>query len=156
MEIKHWADTSALLHQPLIDSQVKIAISSITLQELEHIKNNDKESTQTKYKAREIVRSILTSDKFEVILTDNKKIDKMLNKYRFLNNINDHRILCAAEIYAIETGQNIIFLTNDSLQYLFALELPHLDAVYPMGTEITEKYNEEWYKIDYIQQHFVL
>jgi len=31
MAIKHWADTSALLHQQLLDPQVKIAISSITL-----------------------------------------------------------------------------------------------------------------------------
>ena len=45
MEIKHFADTSALLHQSgLLEPQVKIAISSITLQELEHIKNSDKEN----------------------------------------------------------------------------------------------------------------
>ena len=32
MEIKHWADTSALLHwSTLMDPQVKIAISSLTL-----------------------------------------------------------------------------------------------------------------------------
>lgn len=144
MEIKHWADTSALLHQPLMESQVKIAISSITLQELEHIKNSDKESTQTKFKAREAVRQILTSNNFDVIMTDNRKIDKMLKKYPFLSNINDHRILCAAEIYANEIGHDIIFLTSDALQYLSALHMPHLEAVYPMGSELTEKYEEEW------------
>ena len=145
MEIKHWADTSALLHQNgLLDPQIRIAISSITLQELEHIKNNDKEDNQTKFKARAIVREILTSDRFEVILTDNKKIDKMLKKYPFLSDINDHRILCAAELYAIEKGYSIIFITSDSLQYLFAAEMPHLDAVYPMGTELSEKNDEEW------------
>ena len=145
MDIKHWADTSALLHQKNIaDTQVKITISSITLQELEHIKNSDKESIQTKYQAREIVRAILTSDKFDVILTDNRKIDKMLKKYPFLSNINDHRIICAAELYAIEEGQDIIFLTSDALQYLSALHMPHLNAVYPMGTELEEKYDEEW------------
>ena len=144
MEIKHWADTSALLHQPLIDSKVKIAISSITLQELEHIKNSDKETVQTKFKAREAVRHILTSDMFDVVLTDNRKIDKMLKKYSFLSNINDHRILCAAEIYAIEESHDIIFLTSDALQYLSALHLPHLNAVYPMGTEMEDKVDEEW------------
>ena len=144
MEIKHWADTSALLHQSLTDSQVKIAISSITLQELEHIKNNDKESNQIKFKAREIVRQILTSDMFDVIMTDNRRIDKLLKKHPFLSDINDHRILCAAELYAEDTNQDIIFLTSDALQYLFALQLPHLSAVYPMGNEIEEKYNEEW------------
>ena len=144
MEIKHWADTSALLHQPLLDSKVKIAISSITLQELEHIKNSDKENTQTKFLAREAVRQILTSNMFDVIMIDNRKIDKMLKKYPYLNNINDHRILCAAEIYAIENDRDIIFLTSDALQYLSALHMPHLSAVYPMGTELAEKYEEEW------------
>ena len=144
MGIKHWADTSALLHQPLLDTEVKIAISSITLQELEHIKNSEKENNQTKFKAREAVRTILTSGRFEIILTDNRKIDKMLKKYSFLSNINDHRILCAAEIYAIENDHDIIFLTSDALQYLSALHLPHLDAVYPMGTELSEKREEDW------------
>lgn len=144
MTIKHWADTSALLHQKgLLNPSVKIAISSITLQELEHIKNSDKESLQIKYQAREIVRQILTSNNFDVILTDNKKIDKLLKKYPFLSNINDHRIICAAEEYAIENNEDIIFLTSDALQYLCALHMPHLDAVYPMGDEGGEK-SDEW------------
>ncbi len=143
MEIKHWADTSALLHQSLTDSKVKIAISSITLQELEHIKNSDKENAQTKFRAREIVRQILTSDIFNVVMTDNRKVDKLLKKYPFLSNINDHRILCEAEIYAAENDINLIFLTSDALQYLFALEMPHLSAVYPMGNESPEVV-EEW------------
>ena len=144
MTVKHWADTSALLHQKgLLNPSVKIAISSITLQELEHIKNSDKESLQIKYQAREIVRQILTSNNFDVILTDNKKIDKLLKKYPFLSNINDHRIICAAEEYAIENNEDIIFLTSDALQYLCALHMPHLDAVYPMGDEGGEK-SDEW------------
>lgn len=144
MNIRHWADTSALLHQAgLIDPKVDIAISTITIQELEHIKNNDKDD-KIKYKAREAVRSILTTGKFETVMTDNKKIDKMLKKYSFLSDIPDHRILCAAEIYAIEHNIEVIFMTSDALQYLFALQMPHLDAVYPMGTEQAEKRDEEW------------
>lgn len=145
MEIKHWADTSAILHQKdLINAQNKIAISPLTLQELEHIKDNEKETTQIKFLAREAVRAILTTDKFEVVLTDNKKIDKMLKKYPFLNNINDHRIICAAELYAIEEGHTVIFLTNDALQYLCASQMPHLSAVYPIGSEIQNPIDEEW------------
>lgn len=144
MNIRHWADTSALLHQAgLIDPKVDIAISTITIQELEHIKSNDKDD-KIKYKAREAVRSILTTGKFETVMTDNKKIEKMLKKYSFLSDIPDHRILCAAEIYAIEHNIEIIFMTSDALQYLFALQMPHLDAVYPMGTEQAEKRDEEW------------
>ena len=144
MTIRHWADTSALLHQKgLIDPQVSTAISTITIQELEHIKSSEKDD-KTKYKAREAVRSILNSGKFEVVMTDNHKIDKMLKKYSFLRDIPDHRILCAAELYAIEHDQDLIFLTSDALQYLFALQMPHLNAVYPMGSEQLEKHDEDW------------
>lgn len=98
----HFADTSALLHQDgLIDSQIYIAISPITVQELEYIKEHE-ENKNIRYRAREAVRSILTNNNLDVILTDNKKIDKLLNKYRFLNNINDHRILLSAELLGIE------------------------------------------------------
>lgn len=144
MSIRHWADTSALLHQEgLLSPKTKIAISTVTLSELEHIKENSDDKT-LKYKAREAVRSILTDSNFEVIMSDNKKIDKMIKKYNFLSDIPDHRILCAAELYATEQGHDIIFLTSDSLQYLFALQIPHLSAAYPMGTEQNNKREMEW------------
>lgn len=143
MNINRWADTSALLHQPLLDSTVGLAISTITLAELEHIKNSDKDE-QTKYYAREAVRSILTNDNFDVILTDNQKINKLLRKYHFLSDIPDHRIICAAELYAEEQGHEVIFLTSDSLQYLFAQHMPHLSPVYPMGDELVSKKQVEW------------
>lgn len=142
MKIKHWADTSALLHQPLLDTEIGIAISTVTVAELEHIKNSNENET-TKYKAREAVRALLTNPKFDVILTDNKRIDKMLKKYKFLSNIPDHRILCAAELYAVDQGEDIVFLTSDALQYLFAQQMPHLSATYPMGNEEMLS-REEW------------
>lgn len=142
MNINHWADTSALLHQSLFNIEVNTAISTITVAELEHIKNSN-ENEDVKFKAREVVRSILNNN-FNVIFTDNHKIDKMLKKYRFLSDIPDHRIICAAEIQAIEQGHNIIFLTSDALQYLFALQMPHLMAAYPMGNEQVFNDNKEW------------
>lgn len=141
--IKHFADTSALLHQPLLNPEINMAISAITVKELEYIKSHS-EDENLKYKAREAVRAILTSNRFEVLTTDNRKINKMLKKYPFLSDIPDHRILCAAEIKAIEQDQDIIFLTSDALQYLFALQMPHLMATYPMGTEEAFKKEEDW------------
>lgn len=143
MKLRHWADTSALLHQPLLNSDIKIGISTVTVSELEHIKESN-EDENIKYKAREAVRAILVNNNIEVITTDNHRIDKMLKKYSFLSNIPDHRILCAAEIYAIDNNQDVIFLTSDALQYLFALQMPHLMATYPMGTEQAFKREEEW------------
>lgn len=143
--IRKWCDTSALLHQEiLIEPNEKIAISPLTLQELEHIKDNKNETEQIKRLARETVRNILTSDNFETIMVSNKEIDKLLKKYSFLDNINDHRILCAAEITAIKQDHKILFLTSDALQYLMALKMPHLEALYPVGNEITFKHDNEW------------
>lgn len=142
--IKHFADTSALLHQAgLIEPDVDIAISPLTVAELEYIKEHE-EDKGIRYLAREAVRSIMTNRRLHVIMPDNRIIDKLLKKYRFLSNINDHRILLAAEAFAIQQDKDIIFLTSDALQYLFAQQLPHLDAVYPMGEELAFKKEEEW------------
>lgn len=140
--IFHFADTSAVLHQ-VFDPQIKIAISPLTLHELEHIKDSDKVSEDIKFKAREATRNILEEKNFKIILSNNHKIDKLLRKYPFLSNINDHRILLAAELAAIEQGHDIIFLTNDALQYSFALQMPHLMATYPMSS-LSQKEEETW------------
>ena len=142
--ITHFADTSALLHQDgLLDPAVHIAISPLTVSELEYIKEHE-EDKHIRYLAREAVRSILTSNKLDVIIPDNRQIDKLLKKYTFLNNINDHRILLTAEAIASRQDKDIIFLTSDALQYLFAQQLPHLQPVYPMGEELAYKREEEW------------
>jgi len=40
--IKHWADTSAVLHWNTVEA--RIAISPLTVSELEHIKTNERAS----------------------------------------------------------------------------------------------------------------
>lgn len=135
--IKHWADTSAILHQKF--NEAHVAMSPLTLQELEHIKTSEHASQDIKYRAREAVRNIISnSNNYSVILSDNHKIDKMLNKYKFLSNINDHRIICAAELYAEEQKEDIIFLTSDATQYMFALQMPHLMAAYSANEKVEE------------------
>ena len=142
--VTHFADTSAILHQDgLINPSIDLAISPLTVSELEKIKDYD-DNEKIRYKAREAVRSIMTNNRINVIMPNNKKIDKLLNKYTFLSNINDHRILCAAELLAIEQDKNVIFITSDALQYLFAQQLPHLEPVYPMGEEILAKNESDW------------
>ena len=98
--IKHWADTSALLHWNL--GETSVGISPLTLAELEHIKTNERESQDTKYQAREAILKIINTNAFIPVLVSNTKIDRLLKKYNFLSNINDHRILLAAEITAKE------------------------------------------------------
>lgn len=137
--IKHWADTSALLHWNL--GETSVGISPLTLAELEHIKTNERESQDTKYQAREAIRKIINTNAFIPVLVSNTKIDRLLKKYDFLSNINDHRILLAAEITAKEQGEDIVFLTSDAAQYTFALQMPHLLAAYCDGKK---DQLEEW------------
>lgn len=139
--IERWCDTSALLHQKGLINP--ISIDTLTLKELEHLKDNSNDET-IKYLAREAVRTILTSQKINVIFTNNKKIDKMLKKYSFLSNINDHRIICAAELAAIDQNKTITFITSDALQYLFASQMPHLEATFQFEDELIEKSPDDW------------
>lgn len=136
--IKHFADTSYILHGA---AEGHIAISPLTLCELEHIKGNEHESSEIKFLAREAIRKIMEGSKYEVVLDNNKKIDKLLKKYNFLSNINDHRIILAAEIFAQEENKDIIFLTCDAAQYQFALQMPHLMTTYAPARQAP---TEEW------------
>lgn len=138
--IKYWADTSALLHQKDFINSEELAISTITIQELEHIKTTS-ENEQIKFQARELVRTILSASKVRIVASNNHKIDKLLKRYPFLNNINDHRIICSAELCAAEQHSEIIFITNDALQYLFATQMPHLKAIYSLGEK---QESDEW------------
>ena len=135
---KTFLDTSALLHQTL-HSDANYYISPLTLTELEKIKTS-RESEDIKYKARESVRKILGSGNITVVMQDQRKIDKLLKKHNFLSDINDHRILCAAELLAIELGTDVIFMTNDAMQYLFALRMPHLLAAHPAEKPLMEEW----------------
>lgn len=135
---KTFLDTSALLHQTL-PSDANYYISPLTLTELEKIKTS-RESEDIKYKAREAVRKILGSSNITVVMQDQRKIDKLLKKHNFLSDINDHRILCAAELLAIELGTDVIFMTNDAMQYLFALRMPHLLAAHPAEKPLMEEW----------------
>ena len=138
--IKYWADTSALLHQKDFINSEELAISTITLQELEHIKTTS-DNDQIKFQARELVRTILSASKVRIVASNNHKIDKLLKRYPFLNNINDHRIICSAELCAAEQHAEITFITNDALQYLFATQMPHLKAIYSLGEK---QESDEW------------
>ena len=96
---KVFLDTSAVLAGE-INNHNRVYLSPITLAELENIKTSDKKPDNIKYLAREAVRDILKSSNVTFTNTNNKKIDKLLKKYNFLSNINDHRILCEAILCA--------------------------------------------------------
>lgn len=124
MEI-YFLDTSAILNGALYN-YAQCYISPLTLSELESIKTSTLKDEHTKYLAREAIRKIINSDSIQITLFSERKLIHIIKKYSFLSDINDHKILAAAEL--LGKDNQVIFITNDSTQFLFARQLPHLNA----------------------------
>ena len=123
----NFLDTSAVLNGALQQYE-NCYISPISLLELEHIKNSKEKDEEIKLQSRKAIREILSSfDKIKVELVNNKKIDNLINKYNYLSNINDHRIICEAVL--LGQKNDVCFITSDSLQYLFAQKMPHISTL---------------------------
>lgn len=106
-------DTSSLLLKAnnLFDNNERFAISSITLEELEHIKtatNKDADIKYSAYKLTQILHKHIGEYDVE-IYSDNLK-DPIVSTGIYLNN--DAKILACALNYEKAKGQ-IIFITND-------------------------------------------
>lgn len=125
----NFLDTSAVLHGELKNNLDKIYISPITLMELENIKTNGK-NDNIKYLAREAVRDILTFQNVFVETPPQKAIDKILKKYPFLSDINDHRIICEAAWLVSQTTAQVTFVTCDAAQSLFSKQITNLTTHY--------------------------
>ena len=105
-------DTNALLLGDIPTE--KFVISSITLKELENIKNSDKKNEDAKYKARQILRK-LESAHYEVVNFKMKML-KPLKKSDFEIN-NDAKIIASAIYYTkpsmFAKKRNIEFVSGD-------------------------------------------
>lgn len=132
----NFLDTSAVLHKGSLKQFKNIYISPITLMELENIKTNSIKSDEIKYLARNAVRDIINSTDIHTEIISQREIDRLLKKYNFLSNINDHRIICEAEILARQ--EEVQFVTADGAQYLFASKLPHLTVLLYHETHTVE------------------
>ena len=135
----YYLDSSAVINgaMPLFEN---ICISPLVISELEHIKTSNTTNENTKYAARQAVREIITSNSIRIPMLSQRRIDKLLKKYNFLSNINDHRILCEAVILGEE--EQVTFVTSDYTQYLFAQELPIRAILYESEPEEEEEKSE--------------
>lgn len=117
--MRNFLDTSAILNGaiPLYNN---INISSFVLSELENLKTNET-NEHSKYLARQIVRDIICSNEIKIELVSQKKVNKIMQKYDFLLNINDSRIIAEAVVAA--KNEQICLITSDYLQYLTALQI---------------------------------
>lgn len=123
----NFLDTSTVLNGGLKLFE-NVYISPLVLIELEQIKNSLNKDYKIKYLAREAVRDIITSTNISYSTISQKHINKVLKRYDFLSDINDHRLLCEALILAEE--QEIKFITSDSALLLFARQFPQLKVLY--------------------------
>lgn len=103
-------DTNALLE--LMDKILAepFVISSVTLEELEHIKTSNTKTEEIRYKARKVVHLLDENrDKYEVVIYNND-IKQILIELGLEDN-NDNKI-CACAKYACQKD-DINFVTND-------------------------------------------
>lgn len=132
----HFLDTSAILNGGL-HKFLNVYVSPLVITELENIKQSNK-SEAIKYQAREAVREIIASDNIQYNFISQKQLKKIIDKYDFLIESNDHYILAEAEQLGRMGENSIHFITSDGAQYLFAQQLPHIIAEF-LGTTIEEK-----------------
>jgi len=111
----NFLDTSAILNGA-INIYDNIYISPIVLAELENIKTSIHKDDSLKYKARQAVRDILVNKDILIKPISTKLIDKTFKEYPFLNNINDHRILCEALVLDKKV-EPVNFITSDCALY---------------------------------------
>lgn len=131
----NFLDTSAILNGGLTLFE-NVYISPLAITELEEIKNSKNKDDKIKYLARQAVRDIITSTNINYSMFPQKRIDKLLRKYDFLSNINDHRLLCEALLLAEEN--QVKFITGDGTLYLFAEQFPQLKTLYLAEDEETD------------------
>ena len=134
MKIKFY-DTSSLLKKvdTLFEGEETIAISSITLEELENIKTSSNKDADIKYSARKLLRILDdNTDNYEVVIFKDKYLKPIVKTGISINN--DMKILsCAIEL---NKKNKIQFVTNDlALKHIALL---FFDNVYCVAEEVDE------------------
>lgn len=122
MERIKFYDTNELLHS--LDSiEGKIYLSSITLQELEHIKTSKNKDEDVRFEARKVTRYLREhQDSYECIVVE-KKHYKLLNKMN-LEPDNDNLIIACAKL--LEKYYDVEFVTDDICCYNIAKSIFNL------------------------------
>ena len=126
-------DTSSLLLKAdtLFEDQEKFAISSVTLEELEHIKTAANKDADVKYAARKLTHILDTHMGEYDVEIFNEGMEKPVAKAGIYIN-NDAKILACGLSYEknLGFGQHIIFVTNDiCLKHLASLFFKSVESV---------------------------
>ena len=118
----YFFDTSALLNDYPLSADNNNIISVIVFEELEKIKLSDTKNFDIKYKARSLIRYLLSHRDLWVDV-DIQFQDKDIN--------NDKKLILQAQKIAKHTyHQKINFITSDAAQYLRAINIKELNVIY--------------------------
>lgn len=138
-------DTSAILN----GAQFKHigCISTITLNELEHIKNSKEKDEETKYTARRFVRTVMLSQPPQFNISNNSlnQISLLRRLYRLPPN-NDSDIIIDAYLYIKHHENHVLrFITADAMQYFLAIDFftKHLPRDSFTCIYFDDKYNKD-------------
>jgi predicted ribonuclease YlaK len=122
-------DTSSLLLKAdtLFEDNEYFAISSITLEELEHIKTSANKDADVKYSARKLINSLDNHmGEYDVVFFNEDMAKPIVKAGIFLNN--DAKILSCALSY--NKKHEVEFITNDiCLKHLAKLFLDEVESV---------------------------
>jgi len=133
-------DTSSLLLKAdsLFEEEEKFAISSITLEELEHIKTAANKDADIKYAARKLTHILDTHMGEYDVEIFNEGMEKPIVKAGIYIN-NDAKILACALSYEkkLGFGQYITFVTND-------ICLKHLASLFFKGVESVDEDHDDY------------
>ena len=135
-ELIKFYDTNALLHSDIEKIEGKIYLSSITLQELEHIKTSRNKDEDLKFQARKVTRWLRSNeDKYECVIADG--VIYFLVADKNLETDNDNLIIACA--YSLLDKYDIEFVTNDICCYNIAKNIFELNC-----TGIQDKVEENY------------
>lgn len=122
-------DTSSLLLKAdtLFEDNEYFAISSITLEELEHIKTSANKDADVKYSARKLINSLNNHmGEYDVVFFNEDMAKPIVKAGIFLNN--DAKILSCALSY--NKKHDVEFITNDiCLKHLAKLFLEEVESI---------------------------
>ena len=128
-------DTSSLLLKvdTLFEDGERFAISSITLEELEHIKTSANKDADIKYSARKLAYMLSEHmGEYDVDFYSDDKQKPIVKAGLYLNN--DAKILACALNYEKKIGEKITFVTNDiclkHFANLFSLDVESVEEDY--------------------------
>lgn len=140
----YFYDTSALLSGAYKEIDSNSYISSIVLDEVEHIKTSSSKDNDVKYKARKLVRFLMDNNgewKHEIF--QQRAIDKVMKKYSFLANKNDSYLI--AEALLLTKKYHVVFITQDACQYLIIKDkFPQIKPEYYISQENTNELFTGW------------